>query len=745
MVRVETKRAGETRPLQLLATKLHPPARREQTIPRDRLVERLHHRPGIKLTVVAAPAGSGKTTLLGEWRELAMETKPVAWLSVDKSDNDPVVLWSYVLAALREALPALEVSASPRLVGTSGITSTFLPELINELTELGNAALVVDDFHMLSNRRARESFAWFIDHIPSDFQLVLGTRSESALPLAKLRAHGTLLELRAQDLSFTLSEAELFLNDRLALDLETEYVDGLVSRTEGWPAGLYLAGLSLQGAEDRQGSASRFGGDNRNVVDFLVDEVLATYDTATQELMLRSSILDRLCGPLCDAVLEQDGSAERLRALSRSNLFLIPLDDQDKWYRFHHLFARLLRAELEHRDPGLTPALHRRALAWYRENEGVDEAIAHAIAAGAFEEASELIAGSWTVYTSWNRLATVFRWLEGFPRERLCEDQVLLAVAAWVHSLNGDRDAAMDAITELERLGEFEAGPLPDGFSSIEASLTTLRALIAWGDNGYGLRNARRAVELEPPGSPWRAVVCFTLGARLYFSGDFDEADRWLGESAELPLDLEQCWVAPTAYAYRSLLAGDRNELDQQALFADRAVDLARELEVEGADPEVFVALGASLEARGELERALEQLEQGVAGLRARGHPLALAVGTIRLASVLRALGQRDASLAAIDEARAALDSCRDPGNLRQRLTVFEGTKRAARESTTELSRSELMILRLLTGTLTERDIGRELYLSHSTIHSHAKSIYRKLGVSSRMDAIQRGRELGLI
>ena len=282
---MEMSRAGDTTELRqregtppLLMTKLHPPPGREQTLLRDRLFERLRAGAGMKVTLVAAPAGYGKTTLLGTWREAEEATRPVAWLSLDEGDNDPVVLWSYVLAALRGECPTLEVTTSPELVGASRIVDTFLPELVNALTALGDATLVLDDFHRLTSGPARDSLAWFIDHAPSTFQLVVAARSEPALPLAALRAHGELLEVRADDLGFTPAEADVLLNDRLELELEPEYVQDLVERTEGWAAGLYLAALSLQGVDDRHAFVSRFGGGSRYVVDFLVDEVLEAHD-----------------------------------------------------------------------------------------------------------------------------------------------------------------------------------------------------------------------------------------------------------------------------------------------------------------------------------------------------------------------------------------------------------------------------------------------------------------------------------
>jgi LuxR family maltose regulon positive regulatory protein len=730
----------------LLMTKLHPPPRREHTVDRDRLVERLRAPPGIKLTVVAAPAGCGKSTLLGTWRELEESARPVAWLTLDDGDNDPVVLWSYVLAALRRVRPGLGNGVSPGLVSVARIVDVVLPRLVNDLAEQGDVTLILDDFHRLSSGAARDSLAWLVEHAPPTFRLVLGTRREPALPLSALRAHGELVEVRADELGFTTDEADALLNGRLELGLSREDVDGLVERTEGWPAGLYLAALSLQGVEDRHAFVDTFGGRSRHVVDFLVDEVLEAHDPAMQTLMLRSSVLHRLCGRLCDAVLEEKGSGRRLAALSRTNLFLVPLDDRGEWYRFHHLFGQLLRVELEHREPGLAPELHRRAYAWHRDHGSVEEAIAHAFEAGAFAEAGELIAVTWIGYVNASRHETVRDWLRRIPGDVLGEQPQLLTVHAWVLSLCGRHEEAAEAIAAVERLGRLDAGPLPDGFSSIEASLATLRGTITLGDFGAGLPYARRAAELEGPQSAWRPVVCLGLGLCLYFDGQLDEAERWLDESSELAPSRGHWRVAAVSLAVRSLLEGDRGRVERQALLADQAVTIAREHGLEETDGEVFVALGASLEQRGELDEALPVLEHAVAVTRRGGFPVPRASALIRLASVQLATGRREAAVAAIDEARAAVDECPDPGRLAEQLADVERAARPRRRAVDgALSERELVILRMLTGRLSERDIGRELYLSHNTIHSHTRAIYRKLGASSRSEALAQARERGLL
>ena len=730
----------------LIATKLRPPAVRDQVVPRERLLERLGSGSGLGLSLVACPAGYGKTTLLAAWREAEAARKPVAWLTLDEGDNDPVVLWSYVIEALRRVCPAISLPASPQMAGAASIVPLVLPRLVNELDDLGEVALILDDFHRLSGGAARESLAWFIDHAPPTFQLVLSTRTEPDLPLAALRAHGELLELRADDLRFTAEEADAFLNGRLALGLMPEEVDGLVARMDGWPAGLYLTALSLRRTADRHALVNELGASSRHVIDFLVTEVLQAHDPPMQALMLRSSILGRLSGPLCDAVLDQQHSGPMLDALSSSNLFLISLDDEGGWYRFHPLFAQLLRVELERREPGTAPVLHRRAYAWHRDHGMTDEAIAHAIEAGAHAEAAELIEASWVSYANSCRYDAVLAWIRCLPEEMLSGHAGLLLVKAWMLSLSGRREEAGQVIAAAERLGEPGGGALPAGFSSAGAGLTMLRACCPWGDVGAQLDNGRRAAELEGPGSPWRPVACWAVGMGWYFQGEPGEADRWFAESAALAPASAQWPAGASSLAYRSLIAGEQGHLEEQRMLAEGAAELIREHGTEKASGVVPLALGVSLAARGRPEQAQRLIECGAAFARSRGQPAEVAMALLHQGSVLHAVGERERSQAAITQARSVVGSCPDPGILTGRLSACRPSPRADTSSGDgQLTRRERRVLQLLTSDLSERDIGQELYVSHNTVHSHVRSIYRKLGVSSRAHALQRTRELRLL
>jgi LuxR family transcriptional regulator, maltose regulon positive regulatory protein len=731
----------------LVAGKLRPPALRAQIVTRSSLLELLRGGSGRRLTVVACPAGFGKTTLLAQWHEIENVHQPVAWLTLDEHDNDPVVLWSYIIEALAQVCPAIRQAELAHMLQATADLDTVLSHLVNELCQLDSVTLIVDDCHRLSASAAGDSLAWFIRHAPQTFRLVLSTRTEPLVPLGALRAHGEVLDLRADDLRFTPSEADVFLNEHLGLDLRLADVAGLVERTGGWPAGLSLAAVSLQRATDRHALISRLGPSDRYMAEFLLTEVLDAHDLATQVLMTRCSVLDRLSGPLCDAVVGVKRSGALLAALSRSNLLVTPIPDQRGWYRVRPFFAKLLRAELERREPGLAPTLHRRACAWYRDHGTVDEAIPQAMAACSYAEAADLISTWWATYASDGSHARVLAWLRRLPDELLSSDARLLLVQAWMLTLTAKWQAAGQAIAAVQRLGELGDEPLPDGFSSAEASLAMLRASLPGADLASQVRNARRATQLEGIGSPWRWVACWTAGLALYRQGELGEADCWFAESLALAPSPPCAGLPVTAssLAYRSLIAGDRGDFDRQRTLAEQATDLVRARGAEKAGV-VPLALGVSLAARGRPVEALPQVESGIALLRqAGGHPTDMATALLYRATVLSAAGDPERSAAAINEALGILASCPDAGLLARRLKALEPAFRKRREyGSGQLTGRELRVLKLLNGDLSERDIGSELYVSYNTVHSHVRSIYRKLGSSSRTHALKRARELEL-
>jgi LuxR family transcriptional regulator, maltose regulon positive regulatory protein len=724
---------------------LRPPAQRDQTVPRERLLERLAPRLGIKMTLIAAPAGSGKTTMLALWCAAQAPMRPVAWVSLDERDNDPVILWVHILEAIRQACPQVDISPTPEVVGSSAIIGVVLPRLVNELAGQGDVALVLDDFHALASGVSRDSVAWLIAHAPETLQIVISSRTEPALPLAALRAHGALSEVRADELAFTAEEADVLLNGHLGLDLTSSDVSQLVRRTQGWSAGLCLAALSLQRAPDRHEFVTRFGGTNRHVIDYLAGEVLAAHDATMQDLMLRSSVLERLCGSLCDVVLDREGSAIDLLTLARTNLFLTPLDGEGEWYRFHPLFSQLLRVDLEHREPGLAPRLHARAALWFREHGLVDDAVENLLAAKDFTAASQLIGESWNRLAQTNRTDTVLSWVQRIPPDVASSDPWSQLTRAWVLALAGRREESQQAVIAVQQMSGLDRGPLPDGFASAESSLATLLAVFPPdGDLAAGIESSLRAAGLEGQQSPWRPAICLVIGRGLYLRGELEEAERWLAEAAELAPQRGRWLAAATAMAYRSLVLADAGRLDEQTLLAEQAIALALDKGIEDFDGSVFIAIGMSLAAQGRSDEARRAAERGVADAHNLNTPLHLGVALVSHAAVLRMAEDHAGAAAAIAEARTVLDACADPGVLRERLERVARLAPRHRQANRDLSDREIGVLRMLAGSLSEGEIARELYLSRNTVHTHTRSIYHKLGVSSRSNAVRKARTMGL-
>jgi LuxR family maltose regulon positive regulatory protein len=418
-------------PAPVLETKLYLPRPRPGLVLRPRLSRRLDVGTTGKLVLVSAPAGFGKTTLLADWlalREAVPEhERSVAWLSLDRGDNEPATFWTYVIAALRTVAPGLGTSelallASPQPPPIDLVLTTLLNELGAAAEDL---VLVLDDYHVIESREVQDAMGFLLEHLPARLHLVIASRADPAVPLARLRARGDLVELRAAELRFTPEETAAYLNGVMGLALTAQDVAALEERTEGWIAALQLAALSMQGRDDVAGFIAGFTGDDRYIVDYLAEEVLHRQPPPVRDFLLHTSLLSRLNGPLCDAVTGGEGGRAMLEALDRGNLFLVPLDDRRRWYRYHHLFADVLRARLSDESPHLVPELHRRASDWYGENGERSEAIGHAIAGGHFDTAANLVEVAMPALNRDRQEATLRGWLELLPDEVLAVRPVL--------------------------------------------------------------------------------------------------------------------------------------------------------------------------------------------------------------------------------------------------------------------------------------------------------------------------------
>jgi LuxR family maltose regulon positive regulatory protein len=526
----------------LLETKLHVPRPRRGLVARRRLVERLTRVWDSALTLVSAPAGFGKTTLLAEWLAAApAEGRSVAWLSLDERDNDPALFWTYVVTALRTAVPAVGAGALSLLQTPRTSIDVVLATLLNELIDVpGDVVLVLDDYHLIEARDVNDGVAFLLEHLPPQIHLVIATRADPAMAVSRMRGRGELLEVRAADLRFTPEEAAAYLNDAMGLELTAPDVEALESRTEGWIAALQLAALSLQGRDDPAGFIAGFAGDDRYVVDYLAEEVLERQPEQVRSFLLQTSVLNRLNGSLCEAVTGQEGGNAILQALDRDNLFLIPLDDGRRWYRYHHLFADVLQAHLRDEQPDSLAGLHGRASGWYERNGQRSEAIDHALAAGDPERAADLVELALPDLGRGRQEATVRRWMEALPVELFPARPVLSVGYAGVLMSTGEVQGVEARLRDAERWLDTSTPPPTDmvvldseGFRRLPAGIAMYRAgqALIQGDLAASMTYARRALDLaDADDHPGRGGPAALLGLAYWTSGDLEQAHRWYAE-----------------------------------------------------------------------------------------------------------------------------------------------------------------------------------------------------------------------
>jgi LuxR family maltose regulon positive regulatory protein len=535
---------------QLLATKLFIPPTRPELVPRPRLIDQLNASayPGCKLILISAPAGFGKTTLVSEWVQAMSRATPpmaIAWLSLDEGDNDPTRFLAYFIAALNQAKGieaeigkgSLSMLQSPQPPPTEAV----LTPLINEIASIPDRTiLVLDDYHVIESTQVDEVLTFLLEYLSPQIHLVIATREDPHLPLPRLRARGQMTELRATELRFTSAEAAEFLNQTMGLSLSSEDITALETRTEGWIAGLQLAAISMRRHKDADSLIKAFTGSHKLIQDFLIEEVLGQQSERIQKFLLQTSILDQLTGSICDALTHQSNSQSTLEYLERANLFIIPQDDERRCFRYHHLFADLLRLRLRQTQPEQLSVLHSQASKWYEKNGFADEAIAHALRAGDFERAISLIeqhADTIWAYGEYNKLR---RWLLGLPDELVLSRPQLCIFQAWELFASGQLDAAERFLQAAERAHDpntdqtsetgFQSQDQPSGASRLRVR-GRAAAIQAWMDayrrhNVAGLiQHLRQALEYLPDQDlHWRGAVATTLGDVYAFSGDMPAA-----------------------------------------------------------------------------------------------------------------------------------------------------------------------------------------------------------------------------
>jgi LuxR family maltose regulon positive regulatory protein len=735
-----------------IETKLYAPGVKREWVERPELVSYLAGTVA-RLVLVEAPVGFGKTTLVGQWRASAAEDRRFAWISLDSGDNDPGRLWTWIIRALQRAAPGFDGSEILRAlrVQFSDVAGIVLPRLVSALAGLSEPVVIVlDDYEVISDPSCHEQIAFLILHLPPVAQVVLITRTTPPLALAQLRIASDLVEVGPRELRFAGADAAAVVRAAARVELTEADLGTLIERTEGWPAGLYLAALSLRGHPSPTAFIRQFTGDNRFIVDLLAEEVLGHQPAEIQRFLLRTSVLRRFCAPLCDAVAGSANAAQIIDVLERENLFIIPLDETRRWFRYHHLFAQALRAQLSRTEPYLVPVLHQRASEWHRQSGSTDEAITHALAAGDIAGAVDLIARHWYSYVNSGRLATVSGWLRSLSGEQVAAHPLAAHCLAWVAAVSGDQVSVRRWLPILRSADP--GGPLPDGMRSLEYSVALLGAAFGFDGIQAMRESAARAVELaSEPMSAWDTLAYAALGFSQYLSGE-PAAAQSLRQAVMNPVSIPL--VRMTALSVAALLATEAGQLGQARELANAARGLADDDGLSRAPQSslAYTAFGAVCALDGRPQEAREEFERS---LRWRRHwpglsPWPSLETLLRMASLLLDMGDRRAAATHLDEARDVLTTLPDGAEaqwarlerLQQRIATGDPP---AISLTAGLTESEAAVLRLFQGAKSLREIGQQLDLSQNTIKSHARAIYRKLGVSARSDAVSKAREIGLM
>ena len=719
--------------LRVIEPKLALPRVHAGTLRRARLHELLDDVDGATLTVLNAAVGYGKTTLLRSW--CAERPEPVVWLTLDRSDDDPVRLWAHVATAVERLGQGLGGRALMRLNVRGAPVETAVDELMNGLVAYGRpVAIVLDDLHAVGGERSLRSIAHAIERLPANARLFVSTRSEPAISVARLRARGALTEIRARE----------------GIELSGESVELLVERTEGWPAGLCLAALWLRDIDNPDEGVGALAGSARHVADYLTDEVLTALAPEIRDFLVRTSVLDRFTSELCDAVLGREDSDAVLAGLARSNMFLVALDARGEWYRYHHLFGELLQLELGREG---TAALRRRAAAWCRVQGLVEDAIEYAAAAGDAETVAELLVENDRELVWSGQLMQFLGWVRWLPSELLLEHPSLPAGGAVAAALLARPEVE---IQQLLAVAERARRERPQLWSPcIEAIVEVTRAMaIERGDVGAAVEHARRAVAAARAGADVLSVgILASLSQALFFAGNLDETRQIALQAVERPdaRDVPDGYVG--SLGLLALLDAEQGRTESAEAWARQAIRFARQHFQ--ADSWVaslaHVGLALACAASGRLDEAEREALHGERLRRSSQPSVAEAHALLVLAHVRIARSRLAPAAGDLQRARRMIAELPDPGWLPAIASTVEQDLTTARANAgngcvvEQPTAAELAVLRCLATGLSRREIGAQLYISLNTVKTHTRELYRKLGASSRADAVAQAEALGLI
>ena len=742
---------SQTRPaarpgFDLMTSKLRRPAARPGTIPRSALIGRLAADGSPPIVSVVAPSGYGKTTLLAQWG--AHNGHAFAWVSLDDRDNDPKVLLSYVAAALDSVQPVGDQVFEALASNTSSVPGTVVPRLGSAFWSMtAPVVLVLDDAHLLWNTECRDALSVLADHVPPGSRLILAGRDTPPLRIARLRVEGRILEIGPAELSLSRQEAASLLH-AADVPLGDDDVAALHQRTEGWAAGLYLAALYLREGGSVQGAGDAFGGDDRLVSQYMESEFLGRISARHREFLTRTAVLNRMCGPLCEAVLDQPGSAAELAELVRSNLLLVPLDRRGFWFRYHHLFRDMLLAELERLEPGLLPVLRRRAAAWCEANGRPEEALEYAMAAGDVDAAARLAQSLWVPTDRQGRFVTLQRWFRWLDDRDGIARYPLIAVWAAVLAAETGRPAQAERWADIVDSWQYGDSSRPAD-PVTEAWAGVLRAIMCRRDVEQMRTDADEAVRKFTAANTMTPVAPLFQALARILSDDHDGSDALLEDAVRIAEEVGAHEVQADALCERSLLAMANGDWSRVETLAAQARDALRPIGMETLLASAVLARAAVY--RGDLTAARRELvsAQRLRPLLTYAIPHLAVQARIQLIYVHLAFADIAGARTLLREIEEILK--RRPGlgtlvdealELRARLSAERGP---ATPGMSSLTTAELRVLPMLATHLSFPEIGAEMFLSPHTVKSQAMSIYRKLGASSRNQAVIRSRELGLL
>jgi LuxR family transcriptional regulator, maltose regulon positive regulatory protein len=734
---------------EIFESKLAIPTLRPRLVRRTALLNRLRSARDARVVRVMAPAGYGKTTLLAQWA--ARDPRPFAWVSLDQRDDDPVSFLTYVAAALDGIHPIDPSVFRGAAAANDSMWATGLPRLGAALAAMPEPIVVVlDDIDRLQNRDCLDALEPISKNLPQGSQLVLSGRAKDVLPFARIRADRRLFEVGQAELALDDSQAESLLAATGVTVTDAEAKD-LNEHVEGWAAGLHLAALFLQESDDPE-ALTAFTGRDRFVADYLRAEYLSRMKPGDVGFLIRTAVLDRMSAALCNDLLERTDSSKKLQSLEESNFFVVPLDHEREWYRYHHLFGEMLRAELERLEPDLVPVLHRRAAAWCERNGRVDEAIEHAVAGGDVDDVARLVGAFALPFFRSGRVVTVERWFKSFDEPWLLERYpTVAAFGAWIHALRGRSDDADRFAHALEHTSA--DGPMPDGSPSSRPWAAMVRALLCHHGIEAMRADAEAALDELPTASFWRPSALLFVGVGALYEGDLEHAEGLLTQAAESAVGSGAVYTGLVAHSELALLALDRRDLERAEFELAQAHDFLEDQPLEDYVPAALhLAASARLAlAQGQAASARKFL---LSAMRMRGS-LSRAIPWFAVRTLVE-LARAHLNLADVDGARTLIREADDVIQHRPGLGVLTQQARELRTQLTNvtsvgvgwastLTAAELRLLPLLTTHLSFREIAERLFVSRNTVKSQAISVYRKLNASSRSEAIEHAVELGLV